>query len=349
VSTVKAAIYAGPREIQVEDVPDPRIEQPTDVIARITHACICGSDLWFYRGLVDTWKPGFRTGHEWIGVVEDVGSDVMNVRRGDVVVAPFVFSDGTCENCRAGVQTSCEQGGAWGGGDNDGGQAEAIRAPFADGTLVAIPSDVAEDETTLRALLPLTDVMGTGHHAAVSAGVGPGSTAVVVGDGAVGLCAVLAAQRLRADRIVLVGHHEDRLKLALTFGATDVVATKGEAAVDEVRQLTGGGAGSVMECVGNQDSLDAAAEMARPGGTVGFVGVPHGVKAAPIRRMFSHNIALSGGVAPVRHYLPELMRDVLEGVIDPSPVLDLTVDLDDVATGYRAMDTRDAIKVMVRP
>ena len=345
---MKAAIYDGPGAIKVEDVADPRIEQPTDVVARITHACICGSDLWFYRGVADAWKPGMRTGHEWIGVVEDVGADVINVRPGDVVIAPFVYSDGTCPNCRAGIQTSCVNGGAW-GGENDGGQAEAVRAPFADGTLVAIPSDVAEDEEMLKALLPLTDVMGTGHHAAVAAKVGPGSKAVVVGDGAVGLCAVLASARLRAEQIIMVGHHDDRLEVAKAFGATDVVATKGEAAVEQVRKLTDGGAFSVMECVGNQDALDAAADMARPGGTVGFVGVPHGVDAAPIRRMFSDNIALAGGVAPVRHYLPELMRDVLDGTLDPSPVLDLTVTLDDVASGYEAMDTRSAIKVMVRP
>ncbi|HET7483330.1 MAG TPA: zinc-dependent alcohol dehydrogenase family protein [Actinomycetota bacterium] len=345
---MKAAIYNGPGAIGVEDVPDPRIEAPTDALVRVTHACICGSDLWFYRGVASAWKPGMRTGHEWMGIVEEVGSDVTSVKPGDHVIAPFVFSDGTCEFCREGLQTSCEAGGAW-GGDNDGGQAEAVRAQLADGTLVVLPSDIAGDEAVLKSLLPLTDVMGTGHHAALAAGVGPGSTAVVVGDGAVGLCAVLAAARLGAERVVIVGHHEERLKLATTFGATDVVGSSGDAAVEEVRDLTDGGAASVMECVGNQDALDSAAEMARPGGAIGFVGVPHGVEAAPIRRMFSHNIALRGGVAPVRAYLPELMRSVLDGTIDPGPVLDLTVPLDDVAEGYAAMDSREAIKVMVRP
>ncbi len=345
---MKASIYRGPGDIRIEVVPDPKIEAPTDVVARITHACICGSDLWFYRGLADAWQPGWRTGHEWIGIVEEVGAEVRTVRPGDRVIAPFVWSDGTCAHCRAGVHTSCENGGGW-GGEHDGGQAEAVRVPWADGTLVSLPTDVGDDTETMKSLLPLTDVMGTGHHAAVAAGVQSGATSVVVGDGAVGLCAVLAAVRLGAERVIIVGHHDDRLKIAGDFGATDIVATRGEAAIEEVRELTGGGAASVMECVGNQDAMDAAAEMARPGGTVGFVGVPIGVEAAPLRKMFGDNISLRGGVAPVRAYLPELLEDVLQGRLDPAPVLNLTVDLDDIAKGYDAMDSRTAIKVMVTP
>jgi alcohol dehydrogenase len=276
-----------------------------------------------------------------------VGAEVRTVKPGDVVIAPFSFSDGTCAHCREGVYTSCENGGGW-GGEQDGGQAEAVRVPWADGTLVSVPREVSSDDKLIRSLLPLTDVMGTGHHAAVSAGVNPGATAVVVGDGAVGLCAVLAAGRLGAERIVIVGHHDERLKLAKDFGATDVIETTGDAAIEEVREITDGGAPSVMECVGNQDAIDAAVAMARPGGTVGFVGVPVGVKSAPIREMFSNNVALRGGVAPVRAYIPELLEDVLHGRLDPGPVLDRTVDLDGVAHGYAEMDSRDAIKVMIK-
>lgn len=345
---MRAAIYGGPRDIRVEDVPDPKIEEPTDAIARITHACICGSDLWFYRGLAEAWQSGWRTGHEWIGVVEEVGAEVRNVRPGERVIAPFAWSDGTCAHCREGVHTSCENGGGW-GGEHDGGQAEAVRVPWADGTLVALPNGVGDDTETMKSLLPLTDVMGTGHHAAVAAGVEAGTTSVVVGDGAVGLCAVLAAARVGAERVIIVGHHAERLKIAKDFGATDVVATRDEAAIEEVQELTGGGAASVMECVGNQDAMDAAAAMTRPGGTVGFVGVPIGVEAAPLRKMFSDNISLRGGVAPVRAYIPELLDDVLQGRLDPGPVLDMTVDLDDIAKGYDAMDSRRAIKVMVKP
>jgi threonine dehydrogenase-like Zn-dependent dehydrogenase len=346
--TLRAAVYRGPQDIRIEEVPDPKIEAPTDAVARITHACICGSDLWFYRGLVEAWQPGWRTGHEWIGVIEEVGAEVRTVRPGDLVIAPFAFSDGTCAQCREGIYTSCENGGGF-GGEHDGGQAEAVRVPWADGTLVVVPKDVSDDDDTMKSLLPLTDVMGTGHHSAVSAGVSPGVTSVVVGDGAVGLCAVLAAARLGAERIIMVGHHDERLKVAKDFGATHIVATRGGAAIEEVRDMTDGGAPAVMECVGNQDALDSAVAMARPGGSVGFVGVPIGVDEVPVRQMFSDNISLRGGVAPVRAYIPELLDDVLQGQLDPSPVLDLTVGLNDVADGYAAMDSRAAIKVMVKP
>lgn len=272
---MRATVYYGPGDVRVENVPDPRIQDPTDAIVRVTHACICGSDLWFYRGLED-WQPGWRTGHEWMGIVEEVGSEVHTMKVGDRVLAPFAFSDGTCEFCSKGLQTSCLHGGFWGGESNDGGQAEAVRAPFADGTLVVIPASVENDDTILTAILPLTDVMATGHHAAVSAGTRQGNTVAVVGDGAVGLCGVLAAKRLGAERIILLGRHDKRIELARLFGATDVVKSRGEQAVAEVMELTQGGAESVLECVGAQEAMDTALSIVRPGGSVGYVGVPHG-------------------------------------------------------------------------
>jgi len=343
---VKATVYYAPGDVRVETVPDSTIQQPTDAIVKITHACICGSDLWFYRG-ADEWKPGWRTGHEWMGIVEEVGSQVQNLQKGDRVLSPFSFADGSCEFCHQNLYTSCLHGGFW-GGMNDGGQAEAIRAPFADATLIKIPSQVENDEALLTAILPLTDVMATGHHAAVSAGVRSGVTVAVVGDGAVGLCGVLAAKRLGAERIILMGRHEQRIEIARRFGATDVVSSRDKQAIDEVQQMTKGGAAAVMECVGTESSLSTALGIARPGGTVGFVGVPHGSEKIDMARMFRSNIALRGGVAPARAYIPELLADVLAGKIDPSPVLDVTVDLDGVPAGYAAMDGRTAIKVMVR-
>ena len=279
-------------------------------------------------------------------MIEEVGADVTTLAPGDAVIAPFAFSDGTCEFCRAGLQTSCPNGGAW-GIQHDGGQGEAVRAPFADATLVRIPAEAATDAELLPKLLPLTDVMGTGHHAAVSAGVEAGGTAVVVGDGAVGLCGVLASARIGAERIVSIGRHADRLELAKRFGATDVVNEHDGDTVGRVLELTGGGAPSALECVGFQSSMDIALSVTRPGGTAAFVGIPIGVETVDLQRMFGENIALRGGVAPVRAYLPELLRDVLDGRLDPSPVLDMTVDLDGVPDGYRAMTDRTAVKVMV--
>ena len=344
---MRAAVFRGPGDIRIETVDDPRIEDATDAVVRITHACICGSDLWHYRGLVDgppESERGHRTGHEWMGIVEDVGNDVTSVRRGDAVIAPFAFSDGTCEFCAAGLHTSCANGGGW-GGPNDGGQGEAVRAPFADATLVKLPEAVAADEALMKAALPLTDVMATGHHAAVAAGVAPGSSVAVVGDGAVGLCAVLAASRLGAEQIVAVGHHADRLELARHFGATDIVLD--EDPVPAVVELTKGGAPSVLECVGMQSAMDAAVAMARDGGTVGYVGVPAGIDSVPLRAMFGRNISLRGGVAPARAYIPELLAEVAAGTLDPSPVLDMTVGLDGVPEGYDAMANRRAVKVMI--
>ena len=344
---MRASVFHAKGDIRVEEVPDPRIEQPTDALVRVTRACICGSDLWFYRGISE-WEKGWRTGHEFMGVVEEVGKDVATVKAGDTVIAPFAFSDGTCEFCRKGLQTSCLHGGYWGGDEGDGGQGEAVRAPLADGTLVKVPGEVAGDDEVIDKLLALTDVLPTGHHAAVSAGVSNGNTVAVVGDGAVGLCAVAASRRLGAARIIALGHHDDRLEIAKRFGATDLVTDHGDAAVERVRELTNGGAECVLECVGVQSSMDTATAIARDGGTVGYVGVPAGIEALNLREIFGRNVGLRGGVAPARAYIPELLTDVLKGAIDVRPIFDLDVDLDGVPDGYAAMDQRRAIKVLVR-
>ncbi len=343
---MRATVYYGAGDVRVEQVPDPGIETPTDALVRITHAAICGSDLWPYRGL-NPWQPGWRIGHEWLGVVEEVGSEVRSVRRGDRVLAPFSYSDGTCEYCQKGLHGSCLHGGSW-GARMLGGQAEAIRSPLADGTLVRLPPDIVEEGNLLPNMLLLTDVMATGHHAALTAGVRRGGVAAVVGDGAVGLCGVLAARRLGADRIIAIGHHADRLALARRFGATDTVTGTDEHVVAQVKEMTKGGAPHVLECVGNKQAMDIAFGIARTGGTIGFVGQPHGTDVVNIRRMFLDNVRLHGGLAPVRAYVPDLMPDVLAGTLDPSPVLDMTVDLDSVPAGYAAMDARRALKVMVR-
>jgi threonine dehydrogenase-like Zn-dependent dehydrogenase len=342
-----AAVFHGPGDIRIENVPDPELEEPTDAIVRITRTAICGSDLWFYRGQRD-YEPGWRTGHEPMGIVEEAGSEVRSVEAGDHVLAPFSISDGTCEFCRQGLHTSCVHGNVW-AAEQDGAQGEAVRAPHADGTLVKVPERAEGDESLLRALFPLTDVMGTGHHAAVSAGVEAGSTCVVVGDGAVGLCAVLAACRLGAERIIAMGHHDDRLEQARRFGATDLVSSRGEAAVAEVREMTRGGARHVMECVGAASAIETAIGVCRPGGTIGYVGVPFGAEEGGLDmfQLFRDNITLQGGIAPVRAYIPELMEDVLAGTLDPSPVFDETIGLDEVPEGYAAMDNRAATKVMV--
>ncbi len=343
---MRATVFHGPFDVRVEQVPDAVLQEPTDALVRITHACICGSDLWPYRGL-EPYQPGWRLGHEWMGIVEDVGSQVTTIKRGDRVIAPFAFSDGTCEFCRKGLYTNCLHGGFWAQA-NDGGQAEAIRAPLADGTLVVVPKSVEGDEARLKAILPLTDVMGTGHYAAVAASVHAGGTVAIVGDGAVGLCGVLAARRLGAKRIILLGHQESRLSLGRRFGATDLVTSRGEQAEREVIELTAGGAESVLECVGTKAAMETAIAIARPGGSIGYVGVPHG-EQLNLEPLFFNHIILRGGSAPVRAFLPELLADVLAGRLDPSPVLDLTVDLDGVPSGYAAMDQRKALKVMVRP
>ncbi|GGP83296.1 zinc-dependent alcohol dehydrogenase family protein [Streptomyces melanogenes] len=347
---MRATVIHAPHDIRVEDVPDPEVRFPTDAVVRVLRACICGSDLWAYRG-ESAREPGQRIGHEFLGVVEEAGAEVNGFRAGDLVVAPFVWSDGSCEYCAEGLQTSCPQGGFWGSVGSDGGQGEAVRVPFADGTLVKLPAAAASDDHLLTALLALSDVLGTGHHAAVGAGVKRGSTVAVVGDGAVGLCGVLAAKRLGAERIIALGRHQVRTDIARTFGATDVVAERGEAAVDAVRELTRGqGAHAVIEAVGTEQSMRTAVEITRDGGSIGYVGVPHGSGTGlDLSVMFDRNIALRGGVAPVRAYIPELLPDVLSGAVDPSPVFDLTVGIDGVPGGYKAMDDRTALKVLIKP
>lgn len=343
---MRAAIFHGPFDIQVEQIPDAAILEPTDAVVQITHACICGTDLWPYRGL-GPYQPGWQIGHEWMGIVRDIGPEVRTLKRGDRVIASYDFCDGTCEFCRKGLDSACLQGGLWGFG-HEGGQAEAIRARFADATLIAVPPEVEEDDSLLKALLPLTDVMAAGHHAAVTANVQKGERVLVIGDGAVGLCTTLAARCLGAEQIIVLGHQPQRLALARQFGATDIITSKGFEAIQQVLEMTRGGAQAVLECVGKEETIQLAVTISRPGGIVGFVGAPHGQKV-PLGRMFSANIGLRGGLAPARAYLPELMAEVLAGRLNPSPILDLTVSLDNVASGYSAMSQRQAIKVMVRP
>src|ERR1700704_690308 len=344
---MRATVMYGVHDVRVETVPDARLVEPTDALVRVTRACICGSDLWPYNSMPAS-EIGNRMGHEFIGVVESIGADVRTVKKGDLVVAPFAWSDGTCEFCQQGLQTSCLHGGWWGGTKLDGGQGEAVRVPLADGTLVALP--VGEDHALMPSLLTLSDVMGTGHHAAVVAKAGPGKSVAVVGDGAVGLCGVIAAKRLGAEQVIILGRHEDRIALAKEFGATDVVSERGEAAVERVRELTGGfGAHSVLECVGLEQSELTAIEIARPGGAVGRVGVPQAEKLPASQPAFYSNVTVGGGPAPVRAHIEELLPDILEGRIDPGRVFDRTVDLDGVPDGYRAMADRESVKVMVTP
>ncbi|MFE9247337.1 zinc-dependent alcohol dehydrogenase family protein [Streptomyces sp. NPDC007088] len=345
---MRATTIHAPYDLRVEDVPDPRVQSPADAVVRVLRACVCGSDLWAYRG-ESARHPGQRIGHEFLGVVEETGAGTTRFRRGDLVVAPFVWSDGVCDYCREGLTTSCAHGGIWGQAGHDGGQGEAVRVPFADATLVALPREAAGDPALLSALLTLSDVLGTGHHAALGAGARPGATVAVVGDGAVGLCGVLTAKRLGAERIIALGRHTARTDIARRFGATDVVAERGEAAVAAVRELTKGqGAHGVIEAVGTEQSMRTAVDITRDGGSIGYVGVPHGSGSGlDLSTMFNRNIALRGGVAPVRTYIPELLTDILDGRIDPSPVFDRAVPLDEVPEGYRAMDERTALKVLV--
>jgi threonine dehydrogenase-like Zn-dependent dehydrogenase len=307
-------------------------------------ACVCGSDLWYYRGDSD-FAPG-PIGHEFIGVVEDVGAEVSNIKKGELVIAPFAFSDGTCPNCRHGITTACTNGGFF-PMNGDGGQGEAVRVPLADGTLVTVPGSGHSDEM-MRSLLTLSDVMATGHHAAVCAQVQAGHTVAVVGDGAVGLSGVLAAQRLGAGRIIALSRHADRQQLATEFGATDIVAERGDEAVEKIKEMTGGvGVDATLECVGTGQAMQTALGIARPGSTVGYVGVPHGVEF-PVESMFFRNVGVQGGPAPARAYIPDLIGDVLEGRIDPGRVLDYETDLEGIADAYAAMDERRAIKSLVR-
>src|SRR6186997_1764061 len=342
---MRATVMYGAHDVRVETVPDAQLVKPTDALVRVTKACICGSDLWPYNSMPAS-ETGNRMGHEFIGLVETVGSAVRTVKKGDLVVAPFAWSDGTCEFCQNGLQTSCLHGGWWGGTELDGGQGEAVRVPLADGTLVALP--VGPDHALMPSLLTLSDVMGTGHHAALRANVRPGKIAAVVGDGAVGLCGVIAARRLGAEQIIMLGRHADRIALARKFGATDVVSERGDAAIERVRELTGGlGDHSVLECVGLEQSTVTALRIARVGGAVGRVGVPQAESIPEATRAFFDNVTIAGGPAPARAYIEELLPDVLEGRIEPGRVFDRVGRLDDVPDGYRAMNEREALKVLI--
>jgi threonine dehydrogenase-like Zn-dependent dehydrogenase len=338
---MRATIMYGAGDVRVEEVPDAHLIEATDALVRISHAAICGSDLWPYKSMEPT-DSGRRMGHEFIGVVEDIGADVRTVKPGDLVVSPFLWSDGTCLFCREGLQSECLHGGRYGFDNVDGGQGEAVRVPQADGTLVVLP--IHEDDELMPSLLTLSDVMGTGHHAAVAAKVSQGKTAAVVGDGAVGLCGVIASKRLGADQIILLGSNPARIALGQEFGATDVVRERGDEAVERVRELTGGlGAHSVLECVGLEQALDTALEVARPGGAVGRVGIPEH-DTTPTSVAFWKNTSIAGGPAPVRAYIEELLPDVLEGRIQPGRVFDRTGSLDEVPEGYRLMNAREVLK-----
>src|SRR6266550_4351635 len=342
---MRATVMFGAGDVRIENVPDARLIEPTDALVVVTRACICGSDLWPYKTMEssDTVRV---MGHEAIGVVEAVGADVRTIKAGDLVVMPFAYSDGNCIFCHEGLQTSCVHGGFFGTTEVAGAQAEAVRIPLADGTLFVLQVD--KDDALMPSLLTLSDVMGTGHHAAVAAKVAPGETVAVVGDGAVGLCGVIAARRLGAEQIIMLGRHSDRIALAREFGATDVVSKRGDEAIERVRELTGGlGVDSALECVGYEQSTLTALSIVRPGGAVGRVGVPQDESIPAAQPTFYHNVTIAGGPAPVRAYIEELLPDVLEGRIEPGRVLDLVTNLDGVPDGYRAMNDREAIKVMI--
>jgi threonine dehydrogenase-like Zn-dependent dehydrogenase len=341
---MRAAIFKGPRAVEVGERPDPVIQEPTDAVVRVVLGCVCGSDLWYYRG--ESPHAAGSIGHEFIGVVEQAGADVHGIHPGDLVVAPFIYSDMSCPHCLNGSTLSCVAGGSFGNGTVDGGQGEAVRVPLAGSTLVPVPGS-GHPDAVLKSLLALSDVMSTGHHAAVSAGVKKGDTVAVIGDGAVGLSAVLASRRLGAERIIALSRHAERQKVARKFGATDIIEARGEEAVHAVREMTGGiGADAALECVGTAQSIATAAAVARPGSTIGIVGVPHG--EVPFTEAFFRNVGWRGGPAPARIYIPELLGDVLDGTINPGLVFDYETDLDHIADAYRAMDERRAIKSLVR-
>ena len=339
---MRGAVLHAPGDIRVEQRPDPTIEQPTDAIIRLSATCVCGSDLWPYRG-VDSGDGPAPMGHEYVGIVEEVGSEVRNVRPGQFVVGSFFASDNTCAICQAGYQTSCIHRVGMGG---IGTQAEYARIPLADGTLVATPEPPADD--LIPSYLAASDVLGTGWFAAVAAETGPGKTVAVVGDGAVGLLGVLAAKQLGAERIIAMSRHEPRQNVAREFGATDIVVERGDDGVKKIKDLTDGlGAHSVIEAVGTQESMMQAIRSTRPGGHVGYVGVSHDV-ALPGDELFFSHVHLHGGPAPVRRFLPELIELIGNRTIDPGGVFDLTLPLDQAAEGYRAMDERRAIKTLLQ-
>lgn len=345
---MRATYMYGAGDVRVVEAPDPIIKEATDAIVRVVRSCVCGSDLHPYHSKAAT-PDGSSMGHEFVGVVEETGTDVTTVKTGDFVIAPFAWSDGTCDFCREGLQTSCRHGGFWNSGDVAGGQAEAVRVPLADGTLVAVP--VEEDSPLVPSLLTLSDVYGTGYHAAIKAKVSPRSTVTVIGDGAVGLLAVLSARQLGAERIILMGRHTDRTDLGREFGATDVVAERGEEGIAKVRDLTGGdGTHVVLEAVGYMSAYEQAVGVVRAGGTISRVGVPQ-YNEAPVGfpSLFGPNITLTGGPAPARAYIETLLPGVLDGTVNPGKVFDHEIPLTDIAAGYRAMNDRTSLKVIVRP
>ncbi|WP_344243722.1 zinc-dependent alcohol dehydrogenase family protein [Actinocorallia libanotica] len=338
---MRGAVIHGPGDVRIEERPEPGIVEAGDAVIRVVATCVCGSDLWSYRGIDQVRRPR-PMGHEYVGVVEEVGKQVASVRPGQFVVGSFFASDNTCPVCRAGYQSACQNRVHMGEC-----QAERIRVPMADGTLVATPEQPAAE--LVPSLLAVSDVMGTGWYAAVAAEVRPGATVAVVGDGAVGLCGVLAARELGAERIIAMSRHEPRQRLAREFGATDVVAERGDEGVARVKELTGGvGADCVLECVGTDESMRQALRSTRPGGNIGFVGLPHKVDI-PGKELFASLIALRGGPAPVRRFLPDLITRVFDGRIDPGRVFDMTLPLAEVAEAYRAMDERRAVKVLLQP
>ncbi len=338
---MQGAVLYGPRDVRFEERDDPKIIKPTDAVIRIAAACVCGSDLWPYRGIQPTAQPT-PMGHEYCGTVQELGSAVKSIKRGQFVIGSFFASDNTCLTCQIGYQSSCQHRELVGGA-----QAPLLRVPLADGTLVATP-DVPSEEL-IPSLLTLSDVMGTGWFAADAANVKPGSTVAVVGDGAVGLLGVLSAKQMGAERIIAMSRHRSRQKLACDFGATDIVTERGDEGVARIKELTNGiGADSVLECVGTQESMMQAISSTRPGGHVGYVGVPHGVELDGEKLFFSH-VHLHGGPAPVRRFLPELVDLVWKRKINPGKVFDLSLPLGQVADAYRAMDERRAIKVLLHP
>lgn len=347
---MRAALMYGAGDVRVENVPDSVIKYPTDALVRITASCICGTDLWPYASMKPENGPA-RMGHEFIGVVEDTGSEVTTVKRGDLVVSPWAVSDNTCAFCREGLHTSCShpQANFWDEVADEGGQAEAIRVPLADGTLVKLP--VAADSALIPSLLTLSDVFATGYHGAVSGGVDERTRVTVIGDGAVGLMAVLSAKRLGAEQIILMGRHQGRTDLGREFGATDIVSARDEEGVEAVRELTGGhGTHVVVEAVGTRPAYEQALGIIRPGGTISRLGAPQ-YEEAPVGfgSLFRHNIRLAGGPSPVRAYIEELMPDILDGTIQPGKVLDATIDLDGVPAGYQDMADRKSLKVLIKP
>ncbi|GHF21090.1 IMP dehydrogenase [Streptomyces spiralis] len=344
---MRATLLYAADDVRVENVADPKIQDPSDAVVRIVLSCICGSDLWPYKSLPRTDNPR-HMGHEFLGVVEETGSEVHTLKRGDVVVAPFVYSDNTCAYCREGLHTSCLHGGQWGVNGVDGRQGEATRVPYADGTLVKLP--VSEDSELLPDLLTLSDILCTGYHAARTAGVTRGDSVTVIGDGAVGLAAVISAKLLGAEQIILMGRHQTRTDLGRDFGATDVVAERGENGIAKVRELTGGeGTRKVLECVGLKDAIEQSFGVVRDGGTISRVGAPQFTDVPFGFGDFLRNITLTGGVAPARAYIEELMPHILNREIQPGRVFDRVLALEEIADGYRAMNDRAALKVIIRP